>query len=303
MPAGRLTRFRGEQMIKTLYRKILIPTDGSDNTKAAIGYAIDLARQSGAEVTAISVNDISNYATIPGEPDIQSPLYQASKEAVQYVIETAAAQGVHVEGMVVDGIPKRDIVEASKDYDLIVMGTIGRSGLPHLLLGSVAEKVIRNARCPVLVVRAGSVRPVFKCERVLIPSDGKDNSLPAVKEGLELAKACGAEVTALSVSDEAGKAIGAKGRNEGDASPAEAAVDQVVEEGKKLGISVTRRLVIGSPADAIIDASAEQDLVVMGTHGRSGLAHLRLGSVAEKVIRDALCPVLVVKGGRSRRKA
>ena len=293
----RRTGFRGEQMIMTPYRKILIPTDGSENTNAAITYAIDLARQTGADITAISVNDITSYATIPGEPDIESPLYQASEAAVQKVIEMAEPHGVRAEGMVIDGIPKRDIVEASREHDLVIMGTIGRSGLPHLLLGSVAEKVIRSAPCPVIVVRGGSGPQAFRCERMLIPTDGMELSMPSVREGLELARAFGAEVTALTVSDESGMSIDGKEGRSGtaDAVAANAAVEHVVDEGKKIGVTITPKIVVGSPAEAIISASSGHDLVVMGTHGRSGLAHLRLGSVAEKVIRDAHCPVMVVK--------
>jgi nucleotide-binding universal stress UspA family protein len=292
------TYIRGEQMIETSYRRILIPTDGSENTRAAVAYALDLARQTDAKVTAISVNDISNYAAIPGEHDAESPLYQASQAAIGDAIEMGAAKGVRVEGMIVSGIPKRDIVEASKDHDLVVMGTTGRTGLPHLLLGSVAERVVRKAYCPVIVVRTG-VTSSFKCDRILIATDGSENSAPAVREGLNLARAFGAQVTALSVSDDTGLPAAGRGSAEGRVLASEA-VAEVENEGRKLGIEVTPSVPTGSPDDAIVDASTEHDLLVMGTHGRSGLAHLRMGSVAERVIRFARCPVMVVKGHHDR---
>lgn len=280
-------------MMETIYRKILIPTDGSESTNGAIGYAIDLARQTGAEITALSVKDITNYATIPGEPDVESPLYQVCEAAVRGVVQAAAEQGVRAEGMVVSGIPKRDIVEVSMEHDLVVMGTAGRTGVPHLLLGSVADKVIRHARSPVIVVRAGGASS-FKCERVLIATDGSDSSAPAISHGLKLAKAFGADVTALSVSDTGGGMVGSA---EDRARMADAAVNGVAEEGRRLGVTVEPQVIAGSPADVIVEMSGQHDLLVMGTHGRSGLAHFRLGSVAEKAIRNARCPVMVVKAG------
>ena len=280
-------------MIETSYRKILIPTDGSDNTSGAIGYAIDLARQTGAEVTALSVKDITNYATIPGEPDVESPLYQVCEAAVRGVVEAAAAQGVRAEGMVVSGIPKRDIVEVSKEHDLVVMGTVGRTGVPHLLLGSVADQVIRRATCPVIVVRAGGTS-AFRCERMLMATDGSDSSSSAIAHGLRLAKAFQASVTALSVSDPSGRTVEP---SDNGTRMADTAVNNVVEEGRKLGVMVEPLVVTGSSADVIVDMSMRHDILVMGTHGRSGLAHFRLGSVAEKVIRNARCPVMIVKTG------
>jgi len=279
--------------IETSYRKILIPMDGGENTRGAIGYAIDLARQIGAEVTALSVNDITNYAAIPGEPDLESPLYQMSQAAVRGVVEAAASQGVSAQGMVVSGIPQRDIVEVSEDHDLVVMGTVGRTGVPHLLLGSVAEKVIRHARCPVIVVRAGGA-PVFRCERMLIATDGSDSSGAAITHGLRLAKAFQASVTALSVNDGRDKVVESA---EGEGRTADVAVNKVVEEGRELGVTVEPVVMTGSPADVIVEMSERYDILVMGTHGRSGLALLRLGSVAEKVIRHSRCPVMVVKPG------
>jgi len=274
------------------YHKILIPTDGSDNTKAAIAYALKLAKLVGAEVTAISVNDTSNYATASGTvgPDVTSSLYQLCEDAVRYVVEEGARSGVTVHTNIINGNPARDIVEASKAHDLVVMGSVGRTGVAHLILGSVAQKVVRMAACPVLVVR--NARPesdLTICRKLLIPTDGSENTTIAIRHGLELAKAFNAQVTALSVSL-------AKDPDQ----ISNMAVEQVAEEGRKMGLKVIGSVVPGSPPEEIVKASFDHDLIVMGTAGRTGLAHLRLGSVAEHTIRGSACPVLVVRASVDR---
>jgi nucleotide-binding universal stress UspA family protein len=289
----------------TRYSRILVPTDGSSNTNPAITYALDLAKVSGAEITAMCVYDMSNYASTPDAfPDVESPRYKVSEDAVKYVAELGNSMGVKVKPLVVSGIPASDIVEASKDYDLVIMGTVGRTGLAHLLLGSVAGKVIRFASCPVLVVngienaKLGGVN----CRRILIPTDGSDATKPAIHQGLELAKRFDAAVTALNVSDV--RNVPAPVREFGKLDEcllddSHKAVDYVVEEGKKLGVEVRPMIVTGSPAHEIVKAAAGHDLIVMGTLGRTGLAYVRIGSVAERTVQHAKCPVLVVRAAAS----
>jgi len=278
-------------------KKILIPTDGSDNTRAAISFALNLARTTGDAVTAICVNDISNYA-VTGKyagSDVVSPVYLECMAAVEGVVALGREMGVDVTPMVANGIPTKEIVSASESYDLIVMGTAARTGVSLLLLGSVAQKVIRFSSCPVLVIGSNH-GGIFEIRRLLIPTDGNDNTWAAVRYGLEMARTFNAEVTALSVSSAKNRPFSRRGDAE-HFSPevSRKAADYVANEGRKLGVAVTSRIVAGSPADEIIKASSEHDLIIMGTNGRTGLEYLRLGSVAEKTIRHARCPVLVVR--------
>ena len=139
-----------------LYKKILIATDGSDYTKKAVHHGLELAKAFGAEVTAINVMDMGSVTSSSqgyGLPDINAYMQKSSDEAINYVMEKGKEMGVEVKAISKMGSPANDIVEASKNYDLIVMGTIGRTGISKLLLGSVAEKVVRFAECPVLVIR------------------------------------------------------------------------------------------------------------------------------------------------------
>jgi nucleotide-binding universal stress UspA family protein len=281
------------------YKKILIPTDDSEKTSTAIHYGISIAQAMGADVTAMCVIDEGDYidanVAVPG---VESTIYQKSSRAVGSIMDQGRAMGVRVRPLVMSGDPANEIVRASSDNDLIVMGTAGLTGVQHLLLGSVAEKVVRSSRCPVLVVRSGagvdSGAPTVK--RLLIPTDGSENSMPAIAHGLSLAKVLSAEVTAFSVADP-GPDSRQKTREVGRISmdACREATGHIVDEGRIFGVTVTPTIVTGAPSEEIVKASAEHDLIVMGTAGRTGLAHVRLGSVAEMTVRQARCPVLVVR--------
>ena len=145
-------------MASKLVRKILIATDGSEYTKNAVDYGIDLAKNTGAKLYAIYVVDTAAFASIPMDAAWESMyelLKQEGDEATKYVAEKAEAEGLSVERLTVEGHPAEEIIKyADKNsVNLIVMGTLGKSGLDRFLLGSVAEKVVRLSKIAVLVVR------------------------------------------------------------------------------------------------------------------------------------------------------
>jgi len=140
-----------------LFKKILIPTDGSEYTKAAIDQGLELAKLVGGEVTALYVVDQTSFVNFPMDStvvSIYSVLEKEGRDAVDYVVSEGQKKGVKVEAVVEEGSPVKKIVDASRTHDLVVMGTLGRTGISKLLLGSVAERVVRFAPVPVLVVRA-----------------------------------------------------------------------------------------------------------------------------------------------------
>jgi len=140
-----------------LFKKILIPTDGSEYTKAAVRMGLEIAKASEAEVTALYVVDQTSFINFPTDSTIISVytlLEKEGEEALEYVKQEAERLGVKVTPRIEEGSPSRKIVELSSEHDLVVMGTLGRTGFSKLLLGSVAERVVRFAKCPVLVVRA-----------------------------------------------------------------------------------------------------------------------------------------------------
>lgn len=140
-----------------LFKKILIPTDGSEYTKAAVREGLEMAKATGAEVTALYVVDQTSFINFPMDSTIVSVytlLEREGEEAMEYVKKEAEALGVKLTTRIEEGSPSRKIVDLSAEHDLVVMGTLGRTGFSKLLLGSVAERVVRFAKCPVLVVRS-----------------------------------------------------------------------------------------------------------------------------------------------------
>lgn len=141
-----------------LFSKILLPTDFSDHANEALGYAASLAQQHGASLTLVHAYDVVPYV-LPEGPlldDVQvRELQTALEKQLQKQKEQARATGVsQVAALLLQGQPANEIVRVADEqgFDLIVMGTHGRTGLSHLLLGSVTEKVVRRASCPVLTI-------------------------------------------------------------------------------------------------------------------------------------------------------
>lgn len=144
------------------YKKILIATDGSEHVKKAVAHAIELAKLSGAEFHAVYVMDIktdygpkSYLSTDISTEGIRSFLNQEGNAAIKYIEDLAKKEGISTRKWLLEGNPAEEIVRVAEEQsvDLIVMGTLGRSGIEKFLLGSVADKVIRSSRIPVLTVR------------------------------------------------------------------------------------------------------------------------------------------------------
>jgi len=148
-------------MTSEFYRNIVIATDGSENTQKAISYGIEIAKLSGATVHALYVVDTSSFSSIPmstegGWEAMYEILKTEGEKAVSDVKSQGEASGIEVKTVVLEGHPINEIVEFAEknEADLIVMGTLGKTGLDRFLLGSVAEKVVRNSKVPVMVVRS-----------------------------------------------------------------------------------------------------------------------------------------------------
>ncbi|MFW6435818.1 MAG: universal stress protein [Halovenus sp.] len=141
-----------------MYEHILLPTDGSAEMDVVIDHAVDLARHHDADIHALYALDTTAFGTLPMETsaDAMSAMLEDEGEVALEVIEEAAGD-VPVTRAIVDGSPSRNIVEYATEQpiDVIVMGTHGRGGIDRLLLGSVAERVVRTSPVPVLTVRVG----------------------------------------------------------------------------------------------------------------------------------------------------
>ncbi|MCD4821283.1 MAG: universal stress protein [Methanococcoides sp.] len=145
-------------MTSELYKKVMVATDGSEQNKKAISYGIEFAKLSGAKLYVVYVVDTAAFASIPmdaGWEMMYELLETEGKDASNQVVELGEAQGLEIESAVLEGHPSNEIIEFAEgnNIDMIVIGTLGKSGIDRFLLGSVAEKVTRNSKVPVLVVR------------------------------------------------------------------------------------------------------------------------------------------------------
>jgi nucleotide-binding universal stress UspA family protein len=212
------------------------------------------------------------------------------------LVERLRADVPGTRGFVRVGTPWREIVGLSAELGAegIVLGSTGLSRIQRLLLGSTAEGVVRSASCPVLVVRK---RPLGDVRRVLLPVDMDEGSRTSVRYAMRrLGK--DVELDAVHV-------VGFPRLVDPelvDALPDDA------ESARRLrafldGMGAKRvpsRVVLGEPAEAIVEAARGADLVVIATRGRTGIARALLGSVAQKVVRFSEVPVLVLPGPRVR---
>jgi len=144
--------------VGSMYDDILVPTDGSEGTDAAVEHALDIAKKYDATAHVVYVVNTSAYSTLPADSNwesITAALEDEGKTATGEIVERMQDAGVNAVPSVEEGIPHKTILEYAdnNDIDLIVMGTHGKSGLDRLLLGSVTEKVVRASETPVLTVR------------------------------------------------------------------------------------------------------------------------------------------------------
>ncbi len=193
--------------------------------------------------------------------------------------------------------------------DLIVISTHGYTGYKHMFLGSTAERVVQHSPCPVLVVRGnlrhwnGAVDPRtrmgFQLRRILVPTDFSECSRAGFDYGLQLARDFKAELRLVHVINPHAYPFGDK---YAALDPAQlvrdvvnAAQKQMRSMAAKAKVRYSARVIQGSPAIQICNAANEDvDLIVISTHGRTGFEHVLIGSVTERVVRHAHCPVLVI---------
>lgn len=288
-------------------RKILFPTDFSACAESAFAHAVHLADRFGAELHVLNV-------AVPYEADPNDPMSHFHLEREDVMTwsdgalppdDRAGLHLIHAQMRMVS--PAMGILSYADEHgiDLVVMGTHGRRGLDRLLIGSVAEEVVRLATCPVFTVRAQTralEAPVEAIRRILVPLDYSSSSEISLTYAKELAATYGARLDLLHVIQEAvlPTTYGVE--------PVAIAVPEVIERSRHALVDVAAKVpgtdvpvdvhvLIGNPARDIVDFAGdiEADLIVIATHGLTGIKRLLLGSVTEKVVRMAPCPVFTVK--------
>jgi nucleotide-binding universal stress UspA family protein len=300
--------------------RVLCPTDFSDFSRSALERAVSLARWFEARLTVLHVNPrvaaptaihAGVYAMVP--PDFLEVQRRAAQRELDRLVGSLLGEGVAVEGKLVEGNPARAIQAeaAGLGADLVVMGTHGRSGVEHLVLGSVAERVLRTAPCPVLTIRAGApaagTGPLFR--RILCGVDLTAASQRTIEMAVSLAEEALGRVTLLHVIE---GMLGESGPELYRPIPERAALRQALaaEAKRKLRLAARQdhglsaldeRVETGSAWRQIVRVADESyaDLVVVGAHAGGAVGRMFFGSTANQVVRHAGCPVLTVREVRS----
>ncbi|OGT02729.1 MAG: hypothetical protein A3F73_07440 [Gallionellales bacterium RIFCSPLOWO2_12_FULL_59_22] len=268
------------------FARIMLATDGSEYSEGAVRVAVEMSRRYKARLLILSIAVHSpEYATLV--PDLEEIATAQAQANVQNAV--ARAQGIDYEEVVkLASDPYRGIVEAAEELraDIIVMGRRGRRGLARLMVGDATAKVVGSASCAVLVVPKSA--NIWN-RSILVATDGSRYGDAATLAAAAMAKEKGYPLTAVSAVL---ASHSAERRRE-----AEVAVQRVKDSLSGSGIEVSSMVGEGRPEQVIIDKARETGagLIVMGTHGRTGMDRVLLGSVSERVIGQSECPVLLVK--------
>ena len=290
------------------FQKLLCPIDFSAGSQHALRVATRMALDGDAELVIAHAWSLPARAFADDYPipdDLLQRMIDDQKRGLAAAVDEVASRGVRrISPRLLHGVAWDQIVQAVRDdpaIDLIIMGTHGRSGLKRVLLGSVTERVIRHAPCSVLATRATGGLGEFR--NVLCPIDFSDDSKHAIARAGELT-ASGGSITLLHVIEPAvtfsGLSMAENRLHEVD-QRATHELATWAAMASKASVSVETELRIGSSGGEILDVldgDPTFDLVVMGSHGRTGVQRMLLGSVAEKVLRHAACPVLIVRARR-----
>ena len=271
----------------TEFDTLLLATDASERNEGAVREAISLAKGCSSKLYALAVVE-ANEEYMALAPERVEELENKAREALDAIKAEADKAGVECEQVIHVGMkPYESIIETAekKGVDVIIMGRRGHTGVKKLVMGSVTARVIGHTPRKVLVVPRDSR---FECRRILVATDGSEDSEAAAVEAINLAKKCEGTLTVLSIHS-----------SDSDKQVAEANTARVLELAGSQDVEADSLTVKGSPAEAITDTAERIDagLIVVGSHGRTGLSRLLMGSVTEGIIGHTDRSVLVAHAG------
>ncbi|KJU82950.1 universal stress protein [Candidatus Magnetobacterium bavaricum] len=268
-------------------KSILLATDGSQFSRGAIREAISFARECKTILTVLRVLEYNPEFETEGNRYVEQ-LELAARNHFEDIRRMAAEENVECEIIVRRSVQAYESVveEAVRQRaDVIVMGRRGNTGLKRILLGSQTAKTIAYAPCKILVVPKDAE---IKGENIMLATDGSKYSDSAEQEAINMASRCPFVKNFLAVSVVSSK----------DKLPeAQKNLDKVKENAEKRGVKVETLPLVGEPYKAIVNASMEAgiDITIMGSHGRTGIERLLMGSVAERVVALSMGSVIVSK--------
>ena len=294
-------------------KHILVPSDFSATAKQALANAMSIAQQQQAKITLLHIVTVYNDDPYNGEqpfPALDGYYEEMEQRAGDFFKQEMAAfdlNTIDIKPVIRRGFSVYEEIlsfAGESNVDFIAMGTHSRKSVARFFLGSVAENIVHHADCPVLTVRihsAGDALPVFK--RILVPTDFYEQSGHALKLALSLLAKDG-RIDFLHVVEDAihPAYFVAEGETMFDVLPhirdkSEETLAKMTSDLAPKGVDVAPIIKEGRIAQTILDYAreAESDLIVMGTHSMNALAQVLIGSQANKVIRNAGCPVITTK--------
>jgi nucleotide-binding universal stress UspA family protein len=302
-----------------MFHSILVPLDGSSFAEHALPFALSIAQRADVPLFLVHVHVplAPMYAEVAAglESTMEPRMREREKAYLESAVKRVSATGrLQVIPVLIDGPAAEAIREHAKatGADLIVMATHGRGPLSRFWLGSVADQLVRRSSVPILLVHPGEGVPDLASNPVpskcLIPLDGSKLAEQILEPATALGRVMGADYTLLRVVEPA-MSIGYDPVTYGgweaiderrvtrEREEAQIYLNRVAERFRKQSLGVqTRVLTSHSPAVAILDEATTggMSLIALQTHGRRGLARVLLGSVADKVVRGATTPVLIL---------
>jgi nucleotide-binding universal stress UspA family protein len=292
------------------FQQILVPVDFSPFSDKAVEYAIELAKQFSARITLLHAivlfhDDVDEEQRLQQYHQLITQRESSAQEHIEGNRQSVHQQGIQVNTEIIRGISASDVILEylhQHSYDLVVMGTHGHTGLKHLLLGSVAEKVVRFSPVPVLTVHRSIQK--FQIRKILVPIDFSPYSKEAADYAFLFAQKFGATIEFIHVIEQeihpAFYASGVDSIFEIDPSLKDRVIENLqefIEDQKIEGIPIRFLVREGKAHKEIVEYAKENevDLITIATHGLTGLDYILLGSTTEKVVRWSSCPVLTVK--------
>lgn len=275
--------------------KVLVPLDGSPQSEAVIPFLRLLASKTELKLELLRcyepVSDVYGLAPDLWSLETYTVLNETIPASLADYLESMRAQvGKEIStASVRRGAAATEILTQSAGYDMVVMASHGRRGFHRLLLGGVTTRVVRRCLTPVLVV-AGPDAKEPRLDAIMVAIDGSDFSLRAFQAARDLAGAVGA----VLILYQAVKMSWASGEPDRSLDETQNALQALADSCTGLETRVRAYPTDGAPY--ILERAEElgADLIVLGSHGRKGLQHLLMGSVAEHVVHHARCPVMVV---------
>lgn len=287
-----------------MFDQILFPTDGGEGATVALDHVLDIATAHDSTVHLVNVVDTTRMSTTRIQGEVIDTLEEEGEQIVREAADRAEQQGVDTVTEIIQGEPYSTIVgyADSREIDLIAMPTHGRRGLERFLLGSTTERVVRRANTPVLTVQPDDeVEIEYPYQNVLVPTDGSDCANQALAMGVDVATTEGAALHLLSVI--VITALGVDVRSDIKQTALEESANELMADAEEFAAdagvgSVSGTVEYGSSIHRAILSYVDDhdvDLVVVGTHGRTGFDRYVLGSVTEYLVRTSPVPVLTVR--------